>query len=116
MSGVVHLREENSWIVSSGTYDQIIDRLETVLRYSGETDLGEKVTAARPPYLRYLTLEHFDPADFLKMQKALDDVYEGLLRQGPDGYGGTPQVFDAVVGHVTSLKRLMSEDPRSAPV
>lgn len=113
MSGVVHIGGTESWIVSSGTYEQVIARLEKLLITRGELHLGEMVTHAMPPYLAYLELQDLQAEDFRKVQQALLDVREGLLREGAADYGGTPEVFPAVMNNVTRLTDLMAKDPRA---
>jgi hypothetical protein len=114
MSGVVHTGGTGSWIVSSGTYEQVIARLERLLISRGEGHLGGMVTRAMPPYLMYLELADLEADDFRKVQQALVEVREALLREGPDGYGGTPEVFPAVMKNATDLTDLMEKDPRTA--
>ena len=112
MSGLVQLNEDNSWIVSTGTYDHVLDRLEKVLSDSGNQALLTRVREARGPRLRFLSLKDLGPELFREISRAVHRVHEDVSLAGADGYGGSPEVFDAFSSHVGELARLMDADSR----
>jgi hypothetical protein len=107
MSGVVYLDDDHSWVVSAGTYDHVIARLESEL--TGETNrrLSDKLHEAAAPRLRFLSLEDLDANSLGTFRDAVRRIYERIRADGAKNYGGAPEVFDAVLNNVRDLTRVL---------
>ena len=112
MSGSVFVREKVAWIGSYGTYDQIIQRIKRAAEELNDCSIVERISKAMEPYLRHLELRGVEPDHFRALALAAERAHREFSEDGPDSYGGDPNVYDRVDGQFRELLAHLQSDPR----
>jgi hypothetical protein len=112
MGGDVHLRDDAAWVVSYGTYDNVISQIQSQVRESQEQTLVRMLEEAQEPYLRHLDLRSLDGMGFRKFARAVQFAYDQSLRSGAGEYGGHPDVYDRFMKDFAELLELIRADAR----